>query len=107
MTRKILYSPGFGAGWITWNDDELAYKLLTYQPIIDFLENGGNSEDLKKDHPIIKCLEKECKEDFGTDYVCVLGADSLRIAEVNGEVKIEEYDGYERYITRDTDTGWL
>jgi len=23
IVRKILYSPGFGAGWSTWADDEI------------------------------------------------------------------------------------
>jgi len=94
--RKILYSPGFGAGWTTWNSDENVVKLmLTYQPIIDALERG---EKMNSEHPAVKQLEKECEEKFGVTYVCVLGADDLTIAEVSGRVHITEYDGSEGFV---------
>lgn len=39
--------------------------------------------------------------------VCVLGAEDLRVAVVEGQVRIEEYDGSESFVTRDTDNDWL
>ena len=41
--RKILYSPGFGAGWVSWNDEGRDEQLfmLEYQPFIERLESDG------------------------------------------------------------------
>ena len=115
MTRKILYSPGYGAGWTTWNNGEVAKYMLTYQPIIDFLEAGNKftydeCEHLGskgKIHPLLTQLQKECLEKFGEDYVCILGADNLEVAEVTGRVKINEYDGFESFDREGDDEGWM
>jgi len=42
--RKILYSPGFGAGWTSWHDGSKEAKLfmLEYRPFIEYLEAGGD-----------------------------------------------------------------
>jgi len=86
----ILYSPGYGAGWSTWNDE---YKdFLLFDPdIVAAVENGDLqlAEDL---------AEKKGKQLYGDgDYTCVLGARDLKIAWVEqGEAfEITEYDGYE------------
>lgn len=45
--RKILYSPGFGAGWTTWaHSDASAVRrfMLEYQPFIDAVEAEGWDE---------------------------------------------------------------
>lgn len=109
--RKILYSPGYGAGWSSWNSGEVAKYMLTYQPIIDFLENGGEFPDdysiVENKHPLLQQLQKECMEKFNEDYVCVLGARDLKVAEVKGLVRIEEYDGSESYVEQGDDEGWM
>lgn len=102
--RKILYSPGFGAGWTTWNDGEVAKLMIDYPPIIAALERG---EKLTEDHPAIKQLEAECLEKFGESYVCTLGMRDLTIAEVNGRVRVHEYDGSESYEEEGDFTGYL
>jgi hypothetical protein len=105
MKRKILYSPGFGAGWTTWNaDDEVEKYMLTYQPIIDALERG---EEMNDSHPAVLQLQKECLDKFGKEYVCVYGEKDLRVMEVNGLVRIEEYDGYESVIEQSASEGWM
>jgi len=109
-TRKILYSPGFGAGWTTWNGDskELVEYLLTYKPIINFLEKGGkfthnetvvdydnkNKPIYKGVHPILKKLHQECLKKFDA-LIYMGGADDLEVKEVIGRVHIDEYDGNE------------
>lgn len=107
MTRKILYSPGYGAGWVSWNSSpvEMASYLLTYQPIIDFIEKGGDtSQGTFSD--ILDELIAYCKETWDQN-VYPGGACKLRVAEVSGRVKIDEYDGYESYTEEGNFSGWL
>lgn len=107
MPRKILYSTGYGAGWSTWNSGEVAKFVLEYQPIIDFIEGGGSFSALslirEPEHPLLDQLKAECRAQFGKDtYVCVLGADGLQVAVVDGPVLVTEYDGFESFDTPDS-----
>jgi hypothetical protein len=102
--RKILYSPGFGAGWSTWNSGEVASFMLEYAPIIEALERG---EELGETHPAVVQLEKDCLEKFGEKYVCVLGADQLRVCQVRGRVQINVYDGHESVEEEGDSQGWM
>lgn len=109
--RKILYSPGYGAGWSSWSSGKVARLMLEYKPIVEALERGesmilegknkysSSIPDEEKYHPAIIQLIEECKK-LGENYVCVLGADKLSICPVeDGElVKIDEYDGSESVI---------
>jgi len=104
--RKILYSPGFGAGWTTWNSGAVARYMLDYKPIIEFLEAGGRFSE-KCEHPLLDQLQAECKEKFGEGYVCVLGADDLRVKEVSGPVRIHEYDGSESVEEQGAFDDWM
>lgn len=110
--RKILYSPGYGAGWTSWNreDRRVEEYMLTYAPIIEFLERGGKftEKDCEEQiHPILQELKERCKEKFGREEICVLGACDLRIKEVTGRVRIEEYDGAEKVEEEGEYSGWL
>lgn len=106
--RKILISYGYGAGWVSWASGSTEFKqwMLTYQPIIDFLENGGKFTDedcgsvSRKDkiHTILQQFLKEAKEKFGEDPY-IGGATGLKVVEVSGPVRITEYDGAEDYET--------
>ena len=49
--RKILYSPGWGAGWSTWNSSIPTKFICEYQPIIEALEKG---EDLIGEYDVYK-----------------------------------------------------
>jgi hypothetical protein len=122
--RKILYSPGYGAGWTSWEGDtELKKFMLEYRPFIDFLENGGTGTDLlngnryhrcefvkyygdkkvfdeevaKKEHPLLSEFAKECFNRFGT-VPYMGGLDDIAVEEVSGPIRIEEYDGYESVV---------
>lgn len=114
--KKLLYSPGYGAGWSTWNDGRVDRYMTTYQPIIDFIEAGGSfSRDevnydtsngglsTEKMHPLLVELVRECAERFGVEYICVLGAHNLEVLTVsdNTQVRFEEYDGNESYCIAD------
>ena len=112
---KILYSPGYGAGWSTWNSGTPEFNkwLLTYQPIIDALERGEKlvpdnmryeivdhaTGSLREEmHPALRQLVREAVEKFGEEHVCVLGADDLEVTEVDGPFRVEECDGNESIV---------
>lgn len=101
MMKKILYSPGYGAGWSTWNDDKIAKFMCEYQPIIDALEANKPIDSL-----VIK-LQDEIKEKFNINYVCVAGADQLKIYKVFGSYKVRVFDGSESVVTIHDDAEWF
>jgi hypothetical protein len=101
--RKILYSPGYGAGWVTWNGDTSEQKvfMLTYQPFIDALEAGRplDEEQFQKDYQVAFP---------GADEPYTGGLCDLKIAKVTGKVRMAEYDGSEEYVDRGDDgMEWL
>jgi|ERR1700722_2266392 len=98
---KILYSPGYGAGWSTWmsGSQEFIKWALTYQPIIDALERGEKlNPEAKKKHPALVRFLKESKEKFGVKDPYLGGAGQLQVYEVSGPFRIDEYDGRESVI---------
>jgi hypothetical protein len=114
MTRKILYSPSYGAGWTSWESDiEMKKFMLEYQPIIDYLEAGNdfkNCDALNRikypntlpQHPLNPEILPECLQQFIAaciekfDRVPGLGgARDLVVEEVGGLVLIDDFDGNE------------
>jgi hypothetical protein len=90
----VLISPGFGAGWSTWNyDKEIANKLLFHPRIVEMVEQGRNEELTEE------WLKENC--DIDTKYICVLGADGLKIEwlPLGTSFIVEEYDGSESIRT--------
>lgn len=100
--RKVLISPGYGAGWTTWEGNkEIRKFMFEYPPIIEFLENGGkfsgqdcDSSRNGKLHPILKKFSEECLDKFG-NAPYLGGACRLVVKTVYGPIKIAEYDGAE------------
>lgn len=105
--RKVLYSPGFGAGWVTWYSGPKEQKLfmLEYKPFVEYLEKGNKFPDVwrKEDedsHPLIVQFKKDWDETFPEckeDYPFFGGLKNLRVAEFKDGtvVRLEEYDGSE------------
>ncbi len=99
---KVLVCPGFGAGWSTWS--QKPKEVAEYKPIIEFIENGGNPEELntyefgkfKEDYHL---LVKTMIEELGLEGFYTGGADDLKVVEVDGPYMIEEYDGSESIRT--------
>ena len=48
---KVLISPGFGAGWSTWNDPRMAFD----ERLIRAFEYGISEEDMKE---LCGCLKE-------------------------------------------------
>lgn len=83
----VLYSPGFGAGWYTWNENK---QLLFHPKLVELVERKNNTT-----------ITKEwCSENLGVDDVYCGGASNLTIEWITEGTafKIDEYDGSE-YIT--------
>lgn len=60
MTRKILYSPGHGAGWTTWESDpEVKRLMLDWPPLIAAIEAG---ETITEDHSAVLALLAKVRE---------------------------------------------
>jgi len=90
---KILISPGYGAGYSTWNSGSQKFIkfLLTYKPFIDCLEAGN-----KITEEMIETLKKDVGKLFpGKTHVCDLGIDQLIVQEVDGPFVVNDYDGFE------------
>lgn len=88
----VIYSPGYGAGWSTWNADKY--------PIEDLVFNKELAEFLSTDpEPDWKAREAKAKELFPNAYIG--GADELEIEWVpkNTPFYIHEYDGNEHVQT--------
>ena len=85
----VLYSPGFGAGWYSWNTD--VPQCLFSPEIIEMVEN--NERD--------KITDELCKELFDVDYFYTGGADDLRVEWLSKgtHFDIHEYDGSESIKT--------
>lgn len=97
--RKVLVSPGYGAGWSSWAPSpEVSRFMLEYEPIIAFMVAGGKFE-IDSSHPLLQRFQEDVYERFGFTYVCVDGAHQLKVVEVSGPVRISEFDGFEEAET--------
>lgn len=108
--RKILYSPGYGAGWTTWGGDTPEQKrfMLEYQPFIEWLERGNNLRDDPEQYAVVQQFLQEWAAMFpGVSTPYLGGLRDLQVAEVSGRVRIHEYDGFESIEEEGEFNGWL
>lgn len=86
----VLYSPGYGAGWSTWNEEHADVERLIFDAdLVDLVLAERRDE-----------AAKLAESFWPGEYVCVLGARDLAVAWVPaGELfDIDEYDGYENVV---------
>ena len=100
MTRKALISPGYGAGWSTWADRDQREAALFDPELIADIEAATTVAE--KYRAAERFVARHGFKDF---YVG--GARDLVVQEIEGEFKVEEYDGFESVLTRDDDTDWI
>lgn len=84
----ILYSPGYGAGWYSWNTK---YKELLFHPkLVEMVENGRRDE----------LTDEWIKDNLGID-IYASGARKLEIEWIpeGSNFTIDEYDGSESVNT--------
>jgi hypothetical protein len=84
----VLYSPGFGAGWYTWNQNHR--EILFHPKLVEMVESGRS----------VGITDKWVKENLGID-IYTGGAATLRIEWLpeGTAFQIEEYDGSESIRT--------
>lgn len=98
----VLYSPGFGAGWYTWNtlrgDDEERGISLIFDPVIVELVEKRNGDNYSE---INYAIENRAEEILPEGYFG--GACDLKIAwlPVGTRFLINEYDGSESIQTEE------
>lgn len=96
----VAYSPGFGAGWSTWNN-EVTDTLIFHPDIINMILSDKQSE----------IDENWLVEHFGEEFKDVYcgGAYNLSIKwlPIGTQFRIDEYDGSERIIELEKDNIYL
>ncbi len=90
----VLYSPGFGAGWYTWNTEHPG--ILYDWRVVAWVEDGWPAARLST-------LKADLEETYPGIYLG--GLDNLRIrwVPVGTRFYIHEYDGSERVVLVDTE----
>lgn len=98
----VLVSPGYGAGWSTWNDERLAYDKRAVEFWLEHKDDKELMEAVAGWNMNDPALEKARKyfEDCGYERPYMGGFKQIRMEWVSpGEKwKIDEYDGYETLV---------
>ncbi|MFC1018821.1 hypothetical protein ACFGZ6_00915 [Pasteurella multocida] len=86
----VLYSPGYGAGWSTWNNHDCVFTPEIVRLVLD---NADTTD-----------IENKAEELFGEGFYTG-GASQLRIGwlKPGTQFYINEYDGYETVNYSPTD----
>ena len=95
----VLYSPGFGAGWYTWNSN---YEFLLFdKDLVEALEAGDTALLMKLALQKMRHQKKLDKREYSNIYFG--GIEYLTIAWIPVGTKfiIDEYDGAETVKTID------
>ena len=92
---KVLISPGYGAGWSTWNDPRMALD----ERLIRAFECGISWEDMET-----LCVECGYTDTYG-NAPYMGGFEQLKVVEVPSGIwfQIREYDGSESIHVYDPD----
>ena len=82
----VLVSPGFGAGWSTWNHPKYREILTMDCDIVEAIISGS-----------IDIVESIVKDKIGDGYICYLGLKDVVVkwVEKGTAFEISEYDGSE------------
>ena len=92
----VLYSPGYGAGWSTWCDNDTLIETLLFHPLIVEKVESGHEDEITTEW-----LVQQFGEDF--EHVFCGGAGALKIKWLpkGAAFRIDEYDGSETVITNE------
>lgn len=101
----ILVSKGYGAGWSTWNREELAFDAR----VVEFyLMNKNKKDKMEKQFSNVSPDIKNQFLNWGYNDVYFGGFSQIQIEwiPIGTKFRIEEYDGYE-YIVFEKNEKWL
>jgi hypothetical protein len=88
----VIYAPGFGAGWATWNPEFV--DILVFHPLlVEMIESGKNSLITEE------WLVSQFGEKFADVYCGANTQLQIKWLPVGTKFLIEEYDGNESIIT--------
>lgn len=90
MTKMVIYSPGYGAGWSTWGDRQSALDQELAQAIVD-----------KKS---IDEINQIAEKNWPGQYKGGLAKAKVECLAEGTRFRIEEYDGHESIILFSDDT---
>lgn len=88
----VIYSPGFGAGWSTWNDDK---ERMVFDPVLAQMILDGAD---------VEALTKVATERHPKAYMGGLRNVKVEWLPVGTVFLIDEYDGSESIVTSQTFT---
>lgn len=92
----VIYSPGYGAGWYTCNNDTRYGKELIFDPeLVALIEKGDFQE-----------LARFAKEKYPQAYTRGLWKATIEWLPIGTKFTIREYDGYESIEIVD-DVDWV
>lgn len=98
----VAYSPGYGAGWSTWESNQELVETLIFHPDIINMILSNKQDEIDKNWLV---------EHFGEEFKDVYcgGVDTLSInwVPVGTQFRIDEYDGNESVITLNCDHIYL
>jgi hypothetical protein len=85
----VLFSPGFGAGWSTWNSARYSEFLLHDKTLVELVET-------KQHHKIAEYVSTV----YPGEDVCVLGAENLEVEWLSCGTQffIADYNGSEGIV---------
>lgn len=94
----VLYSPGYGAGWSTWESNHK--EIMLFHPrLVEAVKKGENSESK---------MGKILQDLLGKHDIYTGGAEQLKIEWINQGTRflIDEYAGHESVVIIDPDFGF-
>ena len=98
----VAYSPGYGAGWSTWeSNQELVETLIFHPDIINMILSNKQSE-IDNDW-----LVEHFGEKFKNVYCGGVNNLSIQLIPVGTQFRIDEYDGNESVIPLESDNIYL
>ena len=109
----VLYSPGYGAGWYTWNesrfeDEDEALKLIFDPILVDLVKQkeANRFEDLDMLNSIHQQIEKRANEILPDGYFGGVEDLTIQWMPIGTQFRIEEYDGSESILYKENEY-WL
>jgi hypothetical protein len=95
--RRIVISADFGAGLVTWwGADQRAYDMIEHPALVAAAERGSSEEEAQ---------QSLIDAGWNADYVSSLywgGWLSAAVVEVNYPYLVQEYDGMETVLEKET-----